>query len=436
MRQRIQGWRLSRLCAPSPWLGTAQEVAAQSINEAEVRITFISPVGVVGGAERVMLGLIARLRDEHTISVVFMADGPLVPLIRELNVKVELLALPSAWHEFGDGRSWISSGLQGALRAPVRTWQLGAYLCRLYSLLKKLEPEILHTNGMKAHLSGALTKPQDARLVWHLHDYIGHRNLGRRLLRVCASRATAAIAVSRSVAEDASTTFPRLRITAVPNFVDVEHFCPGPTEHVSLDHEAGFGSPEGPIVRIGLVATYALWKGHLLFLDALRGVVDRLGSDRVRGYIVGGPIYRTDSSQVSEADLRRRIAELDLKGCVGLVPFKKDPVAAYRSLDVVVHASTQPEPFGLTIAEAMACGRAVVAADAGGVTEIITDGEDGLLYRAGDESELVKCLIRSVGDFELRKQLGVRARSTIQTKFNVERSTGKVLEVYRGALNT
>ena len=63
---------------------------------------------------------------------------------------------------------------------------------------------------------------------------------------------------------------------------------------------------------------------------------------------------------------------------VGFVPFVEDPVPVYRALDVVLHASTQPEPFGLTVVEAMACGRAVVVSAAGGAAELFTDGVDAL----------------------------------------------------------
>src|SRR4051812_6736193 len=62
----------------------------------------------------------------------------------------------------------------------------------------------------------------------------------------------------------------------------------------------------------------------------------------------------------------------------GFVPFQARVEAVYRALDVVVHASTRPEPFGLTIAEAMACGRPLVAARAGGAAELFEDEVEAL----------------------------------------------------------
>ena len=63
-----------------------------------------------------------------------------------------------------------------------------------------------------------------------------------------------------------------------------------------------------------------------------------------------------------------------------------------RALDVVVHASTEPEPFGLVIAEAMACARAVVVSRAGGAAEIIEPGVDALAHAPGDAAELAECI--------------------------------------------
>ena len=69
-----------------------------------------------------------------------------------------------------------------------------------------------------------------------------------------------------------------------------------------------------------------------------------------------------------------------------------------RALDVVVHASTQPEPFGLVIAEAMACGRAVITSAAGGAAEIIDAGVDAITHPPGDAASLSACMVRLARD--------------------------------------
>ncbi len=81
----------------------------------------------------------------------------------------------------------------------------------------------------------------------------------------------------------------------------------------------------------------------------------------VRGYIIGAPIYQTSGSQWTLAELQREVERLGLSGKVGFTGFVEDVPAAMRSLDVIVHASTDPEPFGMVIIEGMACGKAVIA---------------------------------------------------------------------------
>jgi len=63
---------------------------------------------------------------------------------------------------------------------------------------------------------------------------------------------------------------------------------------------------------------------------------------------------------------------MKIENRVGFVPFQDNPADVYRALDIVVHASTKPEPFGRTIVEAMACGKPVIAAQTGGAAELFT----------------------------------------------------------------
>jgi glycosyltransferase involved in cell wall biosynthesis len=168
-------------------------------------------------------------------------------------------------------------------------------------------------------------------------------------------------------------------------------------------------------VRVGLVATYANWKGHGVFLDALARVPG------VRGYIVGGPIYTTVGSQVTRAGLEARAEQLQLNGRIGFVPFQSDPRGVYRMLDVVVNASTRPEAFGLTIAEAMSCGRAVIASETAGVGEVFQPQFDAWTCTSNDPASLAHAIDRLARNPQMRSQLGRNARLTACECFGVER---------------
>ena len=105
---------------------------------------------------------------------------------------------------------------------------------------------------------------------------------------------------------------------------------------------------------------------------------------RLRAYVIGDALYQTDGSQYTIEELRPACRSERLGDRVGFTGFVDGADEAMRALDIVVHASTEPEPFGLVIAEAMACGRAVIVSDAGGAREIFTPGIDALAHPPGD----------------------------------------------------
>src|SRR5260370_19128939 len=102
--------------------------------------------------------------------------------------------------------------------------------------------------------------------------------------------------------------------------------------------------------------------------------------------------------------------QVGVERVVGFTGFIEDPAAAMRALDIVVHASTEPEPFGLAIAEGMACGKPVIVSGAGGVVEIVEPNVDALTHAPGDVDALADCIERLASDGSLRKQLVAAAR--------------------------
>src|SRR3989442_1879378 len=177
-----------------------------------------------------------------------------------------------------------------------------------------------------------------------------------------------------------------------------------------------------------MLATMARWKGHDVFLRAMALIPADLP---VRGYIAGGPIYQTNGSQHSVEELKRQINQLGLSERVGLTGFIDNPSAAMRALDIVVHASTQPEPFGLVIAEGMACGRAVIASQSGGAAELIKSGFNALSHPAGDASRLAESIVGLATNGDLRTRLGRTGRATAERRFNRSRFAEEIVPIYR-----
>jgi glycosyltransferase involved in cell wall biosynthesis len=423
------------------------ETCADAIGEAElpgvnlaasqprrVRIVYLTGSTQLGGAERCLLDVMASVRAERpswSLSLVASGEGPVVSAARNLGFPVEVLAFPRALAELGD--SAAAGSLQSLFAVTVRA--LGAtrpvvrYRAELAKLLAGLNPDIVHSNGYKTHLLGSWAGPSGAALVWHLHDYVSSRPLMARALRWHTARCDAAIAVSESVARDAQAACgPKLPVRVVLNGVDLQTFRP---DGARVDLDALSGLPPAPsgVVRIGLVATLGRFKGHRVFLNAIARLPRELS---LRAYVISGSVYETRGSEESLDALRALAVHLGIADRVGFTGFVSEPASAMRALDVVVHASTTPEPFGLVIVEGMACGLPVIVSAAGGAAEIVQPGVDALTHAPGDVAGLATAIQSLAVDGGLRERLGREALRTAIARFDRRRMGAQIVPVYEG----
>jgi len=402
-----------------------------------MRIVYLNPVGEIGGGERSLLQLLVEIgRTEPTLErrLILGADGPLRAEAEKIGVATEIVPFPASIAGFGDSGFRELGTWPRRLLLPFQMLMslpgILLYLIRLRRHLRAIEPTIIHSNGIKMHVVGALARPRRARLIWHIRDFLSERPLVGRLLRTLRRRATHAVANSHATRNDAATILAPLKVVTIHNAIDVERFRPAAGNAAALDRLAGFPATSAGAVRVGLIATYARWKGHSLFLEAAAEVVRRSPTLPIYFYIVGGPIYHTPGSQTSAAELTELAAKLGVSDRVGLVPYQADAVPVYQALDVVVHASTRREPFGLTIVEAMACGRATIVAAAGGAAEIVEDQVNALAVKMGDIEELAAAIQALAADEEQRERLGAEGRRTVVERFASSRLGAQFAELY------
>src|SRR3984885_7689934 len=319
-----------------------------------MRVVYLNPSGQMGGAEMSLMDLLASMRAAEPgwdFWVLLGEDGPLAGQAKAAGVQVIVAPFPRALARLGDSGSGPLRALWSCLKAAAGALRYAFHLRRT---LAELQPDIVHTNGFKMHILGAWAHPKNAPVIWHVRDYVSTRPLMKWLLRLHAGRSAAAIGNSNSVVRDVQNVCgPRLETLCIYNAIDLKRYSPL-GDKIDLDSLAGLDPAPQGTVRVGLAATLAHWKGHAVFLRALA----RLPKDLpCRAYVIGGAIYQTGNSQRTLDELRALAAGLGIADQVGFTGYVADTAAAIRALDVLVHASTQPEPFGRVIAEGMACGR-------------------------------------------------------------------------------
>lgn len=177
---------------------------------------------------------------------------------------------------------------------------------------------------------------------------------------------------------------------------------------------------------VGILGNIQEWKGQRILVEAMESVCRR--HPRAHCLIVGG-VHRAGEAYADE--LVRRTAELGLEGRVHLVGFREDVPDVLSALDVVVHASIRPEPFGRVILEGMLMGKPVVATNAGGVPELIEHDRTGFLVPPGDVAALASCLHRILEAPEAAREIGKRGKEWAKTAFSLERQVAEMSQIYQ-----
>lgn len=351
------------------------------------RVVFLDHTAQLSGAEVTLSRLLPALEqvDAH---VILATDGPLVTRLAQSGCSTEVLAM-------AEGSRSLRRAAVSLRRPPWRSaLATTAHVVRLARRLRRLRPDVVHTNSLKSALYGGLAgRLAGIPVVWQVHDRVAEDYLPRlavRIVRAAASRVPAHIIVN---SEATAATLPSRRpVTVIPPVIPA-------FPRRSRPPDLGNGE-----LRIGMVGRLAAWKGQDLFLRAFAAAFPDGGATAV---VVGAALYGEDDL---EPALRTLAADLGIADRVELLGHRDDAEDVMAGLDILVHASLLPEPFGMVVAEGMALGLPVVAADAGGPAEIIESGVDGLLYPMADAGALTDALLRLAADGGLRRRLGAAGR--------------------------
>jgi glycosyltransferase involved in cell wall biosynthesis len=180
---------------------------------------------------------------------------------------------------------------------------------------------------------------------------------------------------------------------------------------------------------VAFVGRLNRWKGHDVFVEAIARLADRHPNAR---FVIAGSAPPGEEGRREELDAR--IRELGIADRVEVLGFVPDGAAVFDAARIAVVPSIWPEPFGLTVLEAMRAGCATIATRHGGATELIEDGKTGLLVTPGDVEALASAIGLLLDDAALADRLGAAAREHVTPRFSVGQMLDGVEAEYRKLL--
>jgi glycosyltransferase involved in cell wall biosynthesis len=389
-------------------------------------VAYFDHTAKLGGGEIALLLLLRHIdRARFAPLVILGEDGPLRKRLEDADI--ETIVLPLDARVAQTRKDSLQNARALKIEQAASTLK---YAVHLGLLVRKRGAWLLHTNSLKADVIGAFAaRVARVPVLWHVRDRIADDYLpakAARLFRLACRILPDAIAVN------SYSTLESLRLPdPPPPWAHVVHngFVE-PQVHVVHD---GFVEPsaqpqgeerhKGPL--IGLVGRISPWKGQDVFIRAAARVREEFPGARFQ--IIGSPLFGEEDY---EAEVRELSRTLHLDEAMEFTGFVSDVEGAMARLDILVHASTMPEPFGQVVMEAMALSLPVIATRGGGVVEIVEDGKTAFLVPMGDADAMAEAILVMLRDPARAREMGAAGRERVSKHFTIEQTAARVEAVY------
>jgi glycosyltransferase involved in cell wall biosynthesis len=398
-----------------------------------IRVLFVeaSSGGVVGGS---LTGLFHQIRgmdrgrfessmvlyETKEIEKDLAAAGVPVHHVSRRRVPKEHALLNVGGYHRAKGIGGVRASLQLARQGVRLAFEELPTALQLARVIRSTRADVVHLgNGVRANFDGILAcRLTRTPCVVHVKGFEKYSDRERWIMR----HVDALIPMTRAVEEHCASQGIKSRITQVIyDALDEEAYRPDrPPAEVRSELGIHNGDP-----CVGVAGNIQEWKGQQVLVEAMARVVPEVPA--ARGLIIGG-VHRAGAAYHDE--LQRKIRGHHLGENVLITGFRRDIANVMNALDVVVHTSVRPEPFGRVILEGMLLGKPVVASAAGGVPELIEDAQTGFLVPPGDAEALATRLLTLLRDRELRQRMGERGRSWARKKFSLENHVQAMSAIY------
>ncbi len=365
------------------------------------KILFVDHTAAMGGAELSLLDLSSAYA--QTSKVLLFSDGTLRDRLEKAGVEVSIAQASASM------LSLRTSGGLGSLAIIPELWQMAGFVAQ-----EAKGYELVLANSQKAFITSVLaTLRGSPPVVWYLHDILTARHFSQinRLIAVFLANQFATKVLVNSQATGKAFVAAggkKELLNVVYNGFEPQQFKAIATQDIEkVRCRLGIGN--APL--IGLFSRLSYWKGQHILLEAVKEL------PQVQVMLVGEALF---GEEEYVCKLKTLTATPELKGRVHWLGFRDDIPTLMKACDIIVHASTEPEPFGRVIVEGQLAQKPVIASAAGGVLELIEDGINGYLFPPQDAIALRQLIQKLIKDRHLTQTIAQQGYDSARSNFTLK----------------
>ncbi|MGH2733535.1 MAG: glycosyltransferase [Actinomycetota bacterium] len=379
------------------------------------RVLFVDHEVRLSGGQQDLVDLVSALDPAGVdVHVALPGEGPLERALGAAGATVHRLPMASSLRRLSRWRLRRRHLARHAASYALAAVQLGA-------MIRRLEPDVVHTNSMKAHFVAAIpARLLGIPLVWHIRDILPHGWL-RSALRMAGGLFPARIVcLSTAATEQFESCRARSKVRVVYNGIRLERFARDPHPH----WRARLGAANGEVM-VGMIGQIARWKGQDVFLDAAARIAASFPEAR---FVIVGECLFPENEASFAASITERAHALGLDTRLRWLGWSDDVPGVMSALDILVHASRLPEPFGRVLVEGMAAGKPVITTAVGAGPEIVPH-EAGALVPPGNPEALAGALETLIRSPQTRRRCGEAARRA-SARFSIGETARDITALY------
>lgn len=367
------------------------------------------------GADKAILELIENYPAGYNPIVAVHHEGPLKDLLEARGIKVILTSVIK-----------VKRGILSPLFFLRLPFEVFGSFRKIKKSLGPIEIDLVHSNAISVFIGAFYARFFRKPHLWHVHEIIEHPQLlAKAYPKIVYFFSDTIVFNSKATFAQFEKIKPKVGRKADIIYNGQSRSVPvSSKETISQIRRDLFGIQNPDATVIGLVGRISRLKGQILLLEAFAQICEKF-PDAHLVYIGSAP----DGQEHFVHNLENRIDAFNLGKRVTVLGFQQDVWKIYDALDIATVPSTEPESFGLVATEAMLSSKPVIAAEHGGLVEIVEHAETGILFEPGNQSKLRDALETLLSNPEKAREMGRKGKIRVETHF----STGRFVQGFEKA---